>query len=261
MTDSQSNPPWFPFGNLAPESPVHLLMFPFAGGGASRFRPLSQHLAPGIGGLAVQFPGREGRIADPAYEDAASLGTELAAAFGPLMPGRYALLGYSIGACYAFAFARAAQRLGLRPPEALFAVAAPAPHLRSRLGLWKATDRELLDEMQQWQTLPREITESPELMDHILSVVRADLRTWETTPFDPAAKLDLPVFAYAGIGDTTVTEAQLEGWRERTTKGLTKRYLPGGHFFGFEDPELLAEALTEDLQAIGVDIARVRTLR
>jgi surfactin synthase thioesterase subunit len=251
MNSPQSASPWFPYENPAPEARLQVLTFPFAGGGASRFLALSRPLAPEIGTLAVQFPGRENRIAEPAYGDATALGTALAETCGPLLPERYALLGYSIGACYALAFARAAELIGLRPPEALIAVAAPAPHLRSRLGLWKETDKALLEEMQRWQTLPEEILDSPELIDHILKIVRADLRTWESGPADATVKVDCPVFVYAGLDDLTVTEAQLDGWRERTTGRVVKRYFPGGHFFGFDDPELLADALSEDLRAFG----------
>ncbi|MEV0644082.1 alpha/beta fold hydrolase [Phytomonospora sp. NPDC050363] len=244
---STRNRTWFPFPSRARDERARLICLPFAGGGASRFLPLSRLLEPDLGVHPVQFPGREGRFDDPAHSDAGALVTELAGAVAELADRPYAVLGYSLGASYAYELVRALEKAGAPAPRALFAVASPAPHTRSALRLSDATDTELLERVKSWQAVPDEVLGDAELLGMALNTLRIDLGTWERHRHDISTRLSIPIHVYTGDTDPTVTRPQLAGWRTRTTGTARFRTFTGGHFFGFDQGEVLAAAVRADL--------------
>lgn len=239
---------WFPFPSRTRNERVRLICLPFAGGGASRFLPLARALEPDVAAYPVQFPGRESRFDDPAYADAAALVADLVPAVAALAADRpYAVLGYSLGASYSFELVRALIAAGCDAPRGLFAVASPAPHTRSSLRLGDASDAELLTLVQQWQAVPEEILQDEEMLSHALGTLRIDLGTWERFGHDISSRLACPVHVYSGATDPTVTRPQLAGWRTRTSGTARFRRFTGGHFFGFEQTEAVANAIRADL--------------
>ena len=95
---------------------VPLFCFPHAGGAASYFHPWSASLAPGIEVLAVQYPGREDRAAEPCVTNITDLADQIYAALGSSLPGTFAFFGHSMGAILAFEVARRiAREQGLGP--------------------------------------------------------------------------------------------------------------------------------------------------
>lgn len=242
---------WFPFPARTAGEKATLLCLPFAGGGASRFLPLARLLGPTIAALPAQFPGRENRFDDPAYTDAAALIADLTTAALKYADRPYAILGYSLGASYAFELVRSLAAAGAPAPLALFAVASPAPHTRSAVRLGEATDAVLLEQVQKWQAIPEEMLADTELLGMALGTLRTDLGTWERHDHAASAMIDRPVFVYSGHADPTVNRPQLAGWRVRTSAATRFRTFTGEHFFGFDEPAVLAAAITADLAIAG----------
>lgn len=251
---------WFPFPNRLTDERLRLICLPFAGGSASRYLPLARSLGPDIAVLPAQFPGRESRFDDPSYSDAAALVSDLAVAVEDLIDRPYAILGYSLGSAYAFELARTLAAAGLPCPEALFAVAGCAPHIREDEGLVGLPDDQLLELVRRWQALPPEIEQEPELLSMALNVFRIDLGTWERHDHDVASTIDCPVHVYSGSSDLTVNPAQLAAWRERGSGPVRYRGFSGGHFFGFERIGALAAAIRADLGIPGHNSPQRKTL-
>jgi medium-chain acyl-[acyl-carrier-protein] hydrolase len=238
---------WFPYPSRAMDAPLRLFCLPFAGGGASRFRLLARLLAPRVAVEPVQFPGREARMEDLPYPDAVTLVADLSAAVESLADRPYALLGYSLGGSFGFELAYALTLAGAPAPVALFAVASPAPHTRPATRYSEMSDRELVAQMREWQAVPDEVVNDPEICSAVLATLRIDLGTWERHRHDPSTRLSCPIHVYAGASDPTVTPAQLSAWESRTTVPGQLRTFSGGHLFGFEQPDLLAAAILFDL--------------
>lgn len=237
---------WLPY-QPAPDAPFRLVCLPFAGGGASRFLGLARQLAPQIGVYPVQFPGRETRAGDPPYADAGELVAALVPVVAGLADRPYAVLGYSLGSAYGYELVRAMCAQGLPAPRALIAVAAGAPHTRAAEHLGDAPEAVLRERMRQWQALPPEIEGDPDLLAAVLATVRIDLGTWERYGHDISTWVKCPVFCYAGQSDPTVARPQLAGWRCRTSVATRFRTFPGDHFFGFDQPDVVAAAIRTDL--------------
>jgi surfactin synthase thioesterase subunit len=108
---------------------IRLLCLPFAGAGASFFRPWRRLGVEGVDVVPVQLPGREARIAEPLYTDvheaADGLLPELLADL-PDPAGPLALFGHSLGAVLAYELARRLVTAGVAV-DRLFVSGSPGP--------------------------------------------------------------------------------------------------------------------------------------
>jgi len=227
---------------------VRLFCFPFAGGGASGFRAWQGLLPDTIEVCAVQLPGRETRIREPALTRMDGLVSSLTEALAPSLSPPYALFGHSLGALVAFELARSLRRHGLPMPVQLLLSGHGAPQLPDmRLHIHKLPQADFLRELARYHGTPRPVLESRELMEILSPTLRADFAALETYRFVPEPPLDLPISVFGGTRDPEVRPEQLEAWREQTNAGFRVRLFPGGHFY-------LHEELIEVLTAVQEDI-------
>lgn len=154
MTPNPGDSPWFRNYGPAPDACVRLVCLPHAGGSASFYFPLARALSPKIEVLAVQYPGRQDRHAEPCVQNIEDMADRIAEALGPWTDRPYALFGHSMGAMVGFEVARRMEASGKGPLElfvsgrqALRGTGAssgtPGPTRRSspRSGRWKAPAR------------------------------------------------------------------------------------------------------------------------
>src|ERR1017187_10552563 len=121
----KQSPPaaWFP--NAAVSESPRLFCFPHAGGGASQPVDLS-----GWNAVPVRLPGREGRLAEAAFERMGPLVAALADNIEAYLDRRFAFFGHSMGAAVAFELARELRRRSRPLPLVLIASGARAPQFR-----------------------------------------------------------------------------------------------------------------------------------
>ncbi|WP_284206214.1 thioesterase II family protein, partial [Chitiniphilus shinanonensis] len=99
----------------APAAPLRLVAYGFAGGSITSLLPLLQQLPSTIEVWGAEYPGRGLRWRDPLCHDAAAVIDDLLPGLERLADRPLALLGYSMGAQFAYrlALASAAAPLGL----------------------------------------------------------------------------------------------------------------------------------------------------
>ncbi|WP_042369316.1 thioesterase II family protein [Streptacidiphilus neutrinimicus] len=226
-----------------------LVCLPFAGAGASFYRPWQRQAEPlGLDVLPLQLPGRERRIDEEPYRDATvaagALHAELLAALGGPGEGRgahrVALFGHSLGAVLAYELAR---RLVATPGVrlvGLFASGSPhpaEPRSRQATGL---DDDAFLARVNEFAGYTHEALQDPEMRELILPTLRADVEMHESyRPADETA-LPVPVTALRGSADTLVTRDELAAWARTTDVAFRAVELDGGHMYLTESaPELL----------------------
>lgn len=223
---------WFARIRPRPEAAVRLFCFPHAGGAASSYFHWPAAL-DGVDVMAVQPPGREGRLAEPPVADMATLLDRLVAAVEPYLDRRFLFFGHSMGALVAFELARALACRGLPQPERLYVSGRRSPTVpNAETPLHTLPDQDLVAELnRRFGGLPPAILAEPELMALFLPVIRADLAVLERHDFRADPPLGLPVTALGGEADARAGEADLAAWRELTTAGFALRRFPGGHFY------------------------------
>lgn len=224
-----------------PGSGPAVLCFPHAGGCASFFRSWSS-LLPAARVDAVQYPGREDRVAEDhpgsLLDLAASVAEEI------LRTGeRYSVLfGHSMGAYVALEVAHRLEQAGA-PVPALVISSAAAPAERPAVPFEDTAD--VLAYLEQYEPVSPEIRAEPDLLEMILDYIKGDLRLVARYTEHSGKRLTARVTAVAGEQDVPGIREHVTRWSRHTTGDFTSLTVPGGHFYLREEPpvELLRAAL------------------
>jgi surfactin synthase thioesterase subunit len=208
-----------------------LFCFPHAGGAASYFHPWPALLAPGVEVLAVQYPGREDRAAEPCVTNIADLADQIHAALGSSLPQRFAFFGHSMGAILAFEVARRMARQAGRGPAHLFVSGRAAPPRQRQRNLHRAGIPALIAELRSLGATDPRILDDSEVLELILPTVLADYTASETYQFEPGPPLSCDITAMIGDHDWMNTPGDAAGWSAHTTGAFSLQVYPGGHFY------------------------------
>jgi medium-chain acyl-[acyl-carrier-protein] hydrolase len=199
----------------------------------------------------VQLPGRENRIAEPAFDRLPPLVQALADAVEPWLDRPFAVFGHSNGALVGFELARTLRARGRPGPVHLFASGRRAPDVPAeRAPIATLPEPEFLAELQALGGLPAALLEHRELLALLVPTLRADVAIHETYVFRDEAALACPITAYGGLTDPRVSRPSLEAWARHTASAFVMRLFPGGHFFLQDDRDAALRTLSADLTAL-----------
>ncbi|MET8981428.1 alpha/beta fold hydrolase [Streptomyces sp. NPDC004539] len=226
------------YAPAGPDAPC-LVLFPHAGGSAGFFAPLARALAPAVRVLAVQYPGRLERRADPPVTDVRELAAHVQEAITEAVDGTPAgrgaaplvHFGHSMGSLVAFETALLGEHGHGPAPTALVASGARAPALTRVDPVLLHSDDRLVEEVLLLGGTERAVLDDPDLRDMILPALRADYRALHAYTPDPEARLRCPVRALVGDRDPLVPVADARRWEDHTTGRFRLGVLPGGHFY------------------------------
>jgi medium-chain acyl-[acyl-carrier-protein] hydrolase len=231
---------------------VRLICIHHAGGNANVFRPWPRLLPGWIEVLALELPGHGCRSSEPACTSVDTLLDGMLPALQPHLDRPFAFFGHSMGALLASELCHRLVRAGGPLPVHLFVAGLGAPHLlewgESVLHLSRA---QLLRRIEELEGTPPEILQHEELLDVVLPIIRNDFVMMER--YQPRTERSLPVAisAFAGTREK-ITPAQLAGWSEYTSVGLSQERLPGGHFFVATATAELLGLIARTLEAHGL---------
>ena len=222
--------PWFRRYPAARSPRVRLVCLPHAGGNAQLFHGWPHRLSGDVELLAVRYPGRQERMAEPCATSMEELADPIAAALSAYRDVPLALFGHSMGAAVAYEVAARLEKTGPGPRH-VFLSARNAPHRAPRTTLHRAADDVLLASVRRLGTLGGDPYGVPELRELLLPVLRDDYRLIETyAPRNPPM-LRAPVTAYVGAADPGCDVRRVTAWADLTTGGFDLRTFPGDHFY------------------------------
>jgi len=218
------------------------------------------HLPRDVEAWALQPPGRENRLHEPAFDDLATLVRDALADVESLLDGRpFAIVGHSMGALIGFELTRELRRRGLQQPDCLYVSGHAAPHA----GISGPIRHALPDAMfvSAIHDLNPALTGNEDYRDAIrfmLPTLRADFTLCERYRYVDDEPLACNLTVWGGLEDPETTLTQLVAWREQTTATFSLRMFPGDHFFLATQRRTVLRALTDGLEP---SLDRARRLR
>ncbi|MFD9960345.1 thioesterase II family protein [Amycolatopsis sp. NPDC058986] len=213
----------------APEAGTRLVCFPHAGGVARFYRGMATALAPAAEVLAVQYPGRQDRFAEPLIPDVRGMAERIADVLVAELDEPPALFGHSMGASVAFETARLLEKRGLGV-VALFVSGRRAPRLPLS-GRSFDNDEDLIAAAKALGGPDPEVLDHPEILQLVLPALRNDWHAAMTYVYQEGPDLSCPVVALTGDADPHVDVGLLDRWGEHTTGPFTRHVYPGDHFY------------------------------
>jgi medium-chain acyl-[acyl-carrier-protein] hydrolase len=212
----------------------------------------ARELAPSIDVCAVQLPGRENRLREPACMSMHGLVDGIFDALRPYLDVPFALFGHSMGALVAFELARRLRAESAPSPVRLFVSGHRAPQLpRRHAPITHLPDAEFLAEVvARYDGVPAEVLRHADLMALLLPCLRADLALIESYACGEEGPLGCPISAYGGQDDPEATVADLAAWQSHTRAGFTLTRFSGTHFFIRSARSALLAAVARELEPV-----------
>lgn len=262
---ASSRKPWVHL-RQRPGAALHLICFPYAGGGPAVFHPWLEMLPETIDVSVLQLPGRGARLDEAPYTSMEQLVEELTPSLaGVLAQGPpFELFGYSLGSLIAFEVAgQLVVRHGL-VAEHLFVGGTRAPR-------WHTAEQHGLDVLQfsplvgvAEHELPeadlvdmlstvalggsRAALQDEELRQLLLPAVRADFRVYRSYLYKPQPLLPFPITAIGGRADPIVSAIHLTSWQQHTSASCRVRFLSGDHSIIETQRQHLVQLVAEPLR-------------
>jgi surfactin synthase thioesterase subunit len=185
--------------------------------------------------LAVQLPGRDERLNEPASDDMANVVEALVEALAARLRGPWAVVAFSMGTWIAHAVLEKLQNYPELPRPCLAILAClPPPHTAVSERHWPcvhaAPDREFQAGLRAWGV--REAAFNPRVWPVLAPALRADFTLFERHHSRPTRRpLPCPLVGYWATADKMAPEADVRRWTSLAPAGAVFRPVRGPHLF------------------------------
>jgi epothilone polyketide synthase C len=249
---------------------LRLFCFPFAGGGSAVYRSWAQFIDPTVEVVAIEPPGRLGRINETPVADMKEFVGRLVSEMGELLDRPFAFFGHCLGALTMYETARALIHTTMLRPEHLFASGARPPDRIGDQGVFEERAMHDLLKLAEFRiSLPayaqpddvfaelirhfnikatEQLLDDPDLRRLILPVIRAEFRMATNYQFVREPPWEIPITCFAAKGDPYVSRKHALGWGRFTNSRLQVHIREGAHFAVVDDMAFIHEVINRELQ-------------
>lgn len=225
--------PWFQVKTPNSMAIARLFCFPYAGGSANIYLDWSDYLPRDIEVVALQYPGRGPRFAEPLISNCGEMISQIMSHIKPLLDKPFAFFGHSNGGLISFELARALQAEGEDRQFHHFISGRWPIHLprRSVEMSHELSDEEFMHKLRRLGGTPGEFLENKGLMEVFLPILRADFSLNETFVYKKGEKLKTNATIFYGRSDAGFSEDDLDCWPDLIDGDIDHIGYDGGHFF------------------------------
>ncbi len=248
---------------------LRLFCFPFAGGGSAVYRGWAQCIDPTVEVVAIEPPGRLGRITETPISDINEFVDQLVAEMGELLDRPFAFFGHCLGALTMYETARRLMHTTALRPQHLFASGARPPdriigqgsfeerlmhdllklaEFRISLPAYHQPDDVFAELIRHFNVRATEqLLDEPDLRDLMLPVVRAEFQMASNYQFVREPPWEVPITCFAAKGDPYVSRRHALGWGRFTNSRLQVHIRDGSHFAVVDDVAFIHGVINREL--------------
>ncbi len=250
-------------------SRLRLFCFPFAGGGSAIFQSWGGSIDATIEVIAVEPPGRLGRIAEAPVTDIGAFVDGVVAELRERTDRPFAFYGHCLGGLTSFEVARRLRQDGGPSPLHLFVSGTRSPDHTGDQGTFE--ERLMSDLLrlagfglhlppfQQPDNVFAEIIRrfnipaseqmlaDPELRELLLPAIRAEFQMVSNYRFRRERAWDVPITCFAAKGDPYVSRRHALGWGRFTNQRFQLFVREGAHFAVVDDRDFLHATMNREL--------------
>jgi surfactin synthase thioesterase subunit len=214
-----------------------LICLPYAGAGASFYRPWTALAGDALEIVALQLPGRERLIDEEPYRDVQGAVDGLLAQLRDRLEdsgdggGRLAVFGHSLGAVLAYELAH---RLVDEPGAELvhlFVSGSPEPARGRERQATGLSDEDFLARVGEFAGYHHPALDNPGMQEMILPALRADVEMHENYVPGTDLPLNVPLTVVRGEDDDLVGYDDAESWSKVAGRDFEHVEVPGGHMY------------------------------
>lgn len=259
MTEKLTFNSWIVCPKPNPQACFRLFCFPCAGGGVSAYSTWSDNLPSNVEVCSIQLPGRGGKITEPPFTRLAPLVQHLIPILQPHLNIKFAFLGHSVGALIGFEVARQLYLQGFPSPVHLFICSCPAPQIPAlKPHIHALPEAAFVAELcHRYNAIPQKVLESHELMQLLLSSLRADFAIFETYVYETKKQLNCPISVFGGLQDNVVKYEDLAAWCRQTSNVFKLQLFAGDHFFLHSHRSPFLQVLSQQLIQLNFQFQRI----
>lgn len=239
VPDLRTQSRWLRACNRVGRPRCRLVCAPHAGGTAHAYRDWPASLPDDVEVHAVQYPGRQDRLGEPAATSMTELVKPVADALEPFLSEPLALFGHSMGAVVAYEVTLELERRHGRVVDLLAVSGSRAPNHREEHDRHELSDADLIDELRRINDSFGELLAAPELLELVLPAIRADFRLVSRYLRTPPVPVRAPLLVLGGTADPDVSPEDLKQWRACASGAFGVRAFPGGHFYLADEQPVL----------------------
>ena len=250
---------------------LRLFCFPFAGGGSAVYRNWAQFIDPRIEVVAIEPPGRLGRITETPIADMNDFVGHLLSEMGQLLDCPFVFFGHCLGALTMYETARRLIHTTKLRPDHLFVSGARPPDRITDQGRFEQRVMHDLLKLAEFRiSLPpyaqpddvfgelirhfniqatEQLLSDPELRQLMLPVVRAEFQMATNYEFVREPPWEIPITCFAAKGDPYVSRKHALGWGRFTNSRLQVHIREGAHFAVVDDMAFIHGVINQELQA------------
>lgn len=227
---------------------MKIIAFPFAGGSAYSFQPITRRLPEDHEMIVLEYPGRGKRVDEVLLHDMEAVIEDVYPAFLSAIRGEaaYLVYGHSMGALTAFLCCRRLVQEGRPLPVRLVVsgMGGPAFGRAHRTVMHDLPQDIFWDEVMRIGGAMNDMREVPELALFFEPVLRADFRAVETYTYAEGPMLPVEIRVVYGT-EEGLTQTAIDRWQSESILPVRQYAFPGDHFFILQHVGDMATLLTD----------------
>jgi len=227
---------------------INLICLPFAGASIYSYRDITTQIADFINIIPVELPGRGQRISEPLLSDIHKIVDDAFLQIKAHINIPYAIYGHSLGTLLGFLLVKRILNEDLPQPIHLFFSGRGGPSVQDKdKHIHALPKKEFIKKLQEYEGSPQEILNDESIMEFFEPVLRADFKAVSNYPYNEDTPFNIPITVMIGTTENTTYKEAMK-WQDETSKEISLRQFPGGHFFIYQHSQEIGRIFSHTLQ-------------